>query len=251
MNVLLVEDEAPAVKRLISLLNEASPESKVVAALDSIEGTVNWLKENGNPDLIFMDIHLSDGNSFLIFEQVEVKCPVIFATAYDEYAVRAFRVNSVDYLLKPILKEDLKRALDKFTFYSQNKWPFEGLREAIQSIKQAKKEYKQRFLVRHSDRLIPLHVEKAKYFCAEDKEVFLQTEEKKYAVDFTLDQLEELLDPKMFFRLNRKYIGQINSIDKIFNHLNGKLKLILYPNTMDEVFVSRERAGDFKAWLEA
>lgn len=232
------------------MLKEARPEVNIMAALDSIEATVNWLKGNGKPDVIFMDIHLSDGNSFLIFEQVEVKCPIIFATAYDEYAVRAFRVNSIDYLLKPILKEDLVRALDKLMFYSQHRAPLDGLQQAIQSIKEARREYKQRFLVRYADRLIPLHVDKARYFCAEDKEVFIQTEDKKYAVDFTLDQLEELLDPKFFFRLNRKYIGQINSIDKIFNHLNGKLKLILSPVTMDEVFVSREKANEFKAWLE-
>lgn len=232
------------------MLKEARPEANIVAALDSIEATVGWLQENDSPDIIFMDIHLSDGNSFLIFEQTKVKCPVIFATAYDEYAVRAFRVNSIDYLLKPILKEDLVRALDKFMSYSQQRTPLEGLEEAIRSIKEAKKEYKQRFLVRYADRLIPLHAEKVKYFCAEDKEVFIQTEDKKYAVDFTLDQLEELLDPRLFFRLNRKYIGQINSIDKIFNHLNGKLKLVLSPVTIDEVFVSRERANEFKAWLE-
>ena len=247
-----MEDEAPAVKRLTSLLKDTTPTVEILAALDSIEATVNWLKANESPEVIFMDIHLSDGNSFLIFEQVEVKCPVIFATAYDEYAVRAFKVNSIDYLLKPILKEDLARALGKFSSYAmQQRFPLQDLKVAIQSIKLARKEYKQRFLVRYSDRLIPLHVEKARYFCAEDKEVFLQTEDKKYAIDFTLDQLEELLDPKLFFRLNRKYIGQIVSIDKIFNHLNGKLKLILSPTTLEDVFVSRERASEFKAWLEA
>lgn len=251
MRVLIVEDEAPAVRRLKTLLQEIDSNMEVVAVLDSIESSVKWLAQNGLPDLIFMDIHLSDGNSFLIFEQTEVKSPVIFATAYDEYAVRAFKVNSIDYLLKPIEKGELERALSKYRLFSGQDQHLVDMREVLNSIKSGKKEYKQRFLVKSSDRLIPVPADQVRYFCAEDKVVFLQTEDKKYIIDFTLDQLEELLDPKKFFRLNRKYVGQMNCIDKIFYHLNGKLKLSLLPNAEEEVFVSREKANDFKAWLES
>ncbi len=250
MRVLVVEDEAPAAKRLVQLIAQIQPSAVIVEVCDSIESTVNWLQGNQAPDLIFMDIQLADGNSFLIFEQTEIKSPVIFATAYDEYAVRAFKVNSVDYLLKPIEKSELERALHKFKTLTSPVQTLLHLQDAIQALRSGKKEYKQRFLVRIADRLVPVSVEETRYFMTEDKVVFLQTETHKYPVDFTLDQLESMLDPKLFFRLNRKHLGHVQAIHKIFNHLNGKLKLILSPSQEEEVFVSREKAQEFKAWLE-
>lgn len=249
MKILLIEDEIPAAKRLSNLLKEMEPSAIILDTLDSVETSVKWLKVHAEPDLVFMDIHLADGNSFLIFEQIEVKCPIIFATAYDEYAIKAFKVNSIDYLLKPIDKTELQSALTKFK-NSRNTTETIDFKQLINSIKNEKKEYKQRFLVRISDRLVPINTSDVCYFFAEDKMVFLQTEQNKYPIDFTLDQLEEMLDPKLFFRINRKYLGQAKAISKIFNHLNGKLKLVLTPNQEDEIYVSRERASDFKTWLD-
>ncbi len=249
MKILLIEDENPAAKRLISLIKEIEPRAEILDVLDSVESAVKWFKLHQEPDLVFMDIHLADGNSFLIFEQTEVKCPVIFATAYDEYAIRAFKVNSIDYLLKPIEKSDLLNAFEKFKNLSKADFSLD-VKSLLASLKNDKKEFKQRFLVRVSDRLVPVHVNEVCYFFAEDKMVFIQTETHKYAIDFTLDQLEELIDPKLFFRLNRKFLGQLKSVSKIFNHLNGKLKIILKPDYPEEIYVSRERAGDFKDWLE-
>ena len=249
MRILLIEDEIPAAKRLSNLLKEMEPSTIILDTIDSVETAVKWLKIHAEPDLIFMDIHLADGNSFLIFEQIELKCPIIFATAYDEYAIKAFKVNSIDYLLKPIDKTELQSALTKFK-NSRNTNETLDFKQLISSIKNEKKEYKQRFLVRISDRLVPINTSDVCYFYAEDKMVFLQTEQNKYPIDFTLDQLEELLDPQSFFRINRKYFGQVKAISKIFNHLNGKLKLILTPSQYDEIYVSRERASDFKTWLE-
>ncbi len=252
MKVLLIEDEIHAVKRLSALLRELDSSIEVIGNLDSISSSIRWLQEKGSPDLIFLDIHLADGNSFLLFQHVQPPCPIIFATAYDEYAIQAFKVNSIDYLLKPIEKEELERALKKFRLQSRELPAYEyKIHEVIQSFKLGKKEYKQRFLVKIADRLVPVHVEQARYFFAEEKLVFLQTEDKKYPIDFTLEELEELLDPKLFFRLNRKFLSHIHSIDKIFHHVNGKLKLILKPLVADEIFVSREKATEFKAWLEA
>jgi len=250
MRILLIEDEIPAAKRLNSLLKEMEPSAIILDTIDSVETSVKWLKIHAEPDLIFMDIHLADGNSFLIFEQVELKCPIIFATAYDEYAIKAFKVNSIDYLLKPIEKTELQSAITKFK-NSRNTSETIDFKQLISSIKNKKKEYKQRFLVRISDRLVPINTTDVSYFFAEDKMVFLQTEQNKYPIDFTLDQLEEMLDPQLFFRINRKYLGQVKAISKIFNHLNGKLKLVLTPNQDDEIYVSRERASDFKTWLDS
>lgn len=249
MRILLIEDEIPAAKRLSNLLKEIEPSASILDTIDSVETAVKWLKIHAEPDLIFMDIHLADGNSFLVFEQVELKCPIIFATAYDEYAIKAFKVNSIDYLLKPIDKTELQSALFKFK-NSRDRNKSIDLKNLINSIKNEKKEYKQRFLVRISDRLVPINTVDVCYFFAEDKMVFLQTETHKYPIDFTLDQLEEMLDPQLFFRFNRKYFGQAKAISKIFNHLNGKLKLVLTPNQEDEIYVSRERASDFKDWLD-
>jgi DNA-binding LytR/AlgR family response regulator len=252
MKVLLIEDESHAVKRLSALLKEIDPDLDIVGSLDSIASSVKWLEENGCPDLLFLDIHLADGNSFLIFEQTKITCPIIFATAYDEFAIQAFKVNSIDYLLKPIEKSDLERSLEKLKAFSSSfQHKEETIFEVIKTLKEGKREYKQRFLVKIADRLLPIHVDQTHYFLAEDKLVFLQTGEKKYPIDFTLDQLEEVLDPKTFFRINRKLLGHVQCIQKIFYHLNGKLKVDISPLTKEEVFVSRERAAEFKNWLGA
>lgn len=248
--ILIVEDEAPAAKRLAGLIKEIEPNAILLDVMDSIESTVKWLSTNDSPDLLFLDIHLADGNSFLLFEQTTIECPIIFATAYDEYALRAFRVNSIDYLLKPIEKEDLKRALNKFKHVSNPAVVAMDIKSMLAAIKSDTRTYKQRFLVRVADRLVPVNTQDIHYFVADEKLVYLQTPTHKYPVDFTLDQLEDILDPKLFFRLNRKFIGQLCSIQKIHNHLNGKLKITLSPAYPEELYVSREKAGEFKEWLE-
>ena len=249
MRILLIEDEIPAANRLASLLKEILPSAKIIDVLDSIESAVKWFKIHQNPDLIIMDIHLADGNSFMIFEQVDIKSPVIFATAYDEYAIKAFKVNSIDYLLKPIEKAELEIAVHKFNSLSAKNEAID-FKLLINTLKSDRKEYKQRFLVKIADRLVPVNAADVCYFFAEDKLVFLQTRSNIYQIDFTLDQLEEILDPVLFFRLNRKFLGQAPSINKIFNHLNGKLKIVLDPAHPEDLFVSRERASEFKNWLE-
>jgi two-component system, LytTR family, response regulator LytT len=248
MKILVVEDEAPAARRLVKLIQEAVSEANIVQVLDSVESTVNWLRANPSPDLLLLDIHLADGNSFLIFEQTEVKCPVIFATAFDEYAIKAFKVNSIDYLLKPIEKAELQKALLKFKHLKGTATI--DMQQLLAMLKEEKSEYKERFLARVADRLVPIEVAHIHYFVAEDKLIYLQTPTHKYPIDFTLDELENLLNPKHFFRLNRKVLGHLQSIQKIHNHLNGKLKITLTPNYAEELFVSREKASEFKAWLE-
>ncbi|CAN5621810.1 LytTR family DNA-binding domain-containing protein [soil metagenome] len=254
MRILIIEDETLAARRIRKMVEELDPNIQVVAVTDSIESSVLWLKENPHPELILMDIELADGQSFEIFNQVEVKSTVIFTTAYDEYAIRAFRVNSIDYLLKPISADDLKRGIDKFKELRSSvdatptKLDLDSVLSALR--KQQVPMYKQRFLVKQGQRLIPLDIQEIAYFYTEDKVSFIKTNtEQRFVVDNSLDELEQLLDPTSFFRANRQFIISPKSLDAIHNHFNGKLKIVLKPGAGEDVFVSRERAGEFKAWL--
>lgn len=248
MRILIIEDEVLAFARLSKLLMEVEPSAQVIGHVESIESAVDWLQNNTIPDLILSDIHLADGSSFLIFEKIKVACPIIFTTAYDEYALKAFKLNSIDYLLKPVEKGELRAALEKFKLQNSNGTL--KINEAISTLLHTQKTYKERFLVKMADRLIPIATQELSYFASEDKYVMLYHNTKKYPVDFTLEELETLLDPKMFFRLNRKVTTHISAISKISNHLNGKLKVELSPTYSEEIYVSRERAGDFKNWLD-
>lgn len=251
MNVLIIEDEQPAARRLQKLLEEVDASIIVLDIIDSIEASVKWLNNHHFPELIFMDIQLADGLSFEIFKQVKVTTPVIFTTAFDEYSLRAFKVNSIDYLLKPMDKDQLENSLKKYkdlkSQFSKFEFPIESL---FQSLKYSK-EFKSRFLVKLGERLISISTEKIAYFLSEEKLTFLITNEnKKYPIDYSLDELEPLIDPKQFFRLNRQLLAQISSIQSIHNYFNGKLKLFLAPDLNKEVVVSREKATLFKQWLE-
>ena len=260
LNILLVEDEDLAAKKLKKMLFEIDPDMCCIGMTDSIEGSVEWLKRNGCPDLIFMDIELADGQSFEIFSRVDVQCPVIFTTAYDEFALKAFKVNSIDYLLKPIKPEELKVALDKFknlrkqsvsedTKSGTQQQSIERLVETLVAQQHGEK-YRNRFLVKSGQRLMPIGSESISYFFTEDKIVFMRTKENnKFAMDYTLDELEQQLDPRHFFRANRQYILNSICIDEIHTWFNGKLKVTIKPKPDEEVIVSRERAGDFKEWL--
>jgi two-component system, LytTR family, response regulator LytT len=250
MNILIIEDEQMAFVRLEKLIKELEPTAIVLAHIETVANALNWFAQNPEPDLVISDIHLADGSSFMVFDHIVPACPIVFTTAYDEYALKAFKLNSIDYLLKPIDKTELKRALDKFKNRNHEKVQQQAINTAIASLFQAQKTFKERFLVKMGDRLIPVNASESNYFVYDNGYVFLYHKDKKYPVDFSLDELEDLLDPKIFFRLNRKMIAQIGSISKITTHFNGKLKIDLVPPFTEDLYVSRERANDFKAWLE-
>ncbi len=251
MKVLIVEDEIPAAKRLRKLVSQYCPEATVMDVVDSVEGATQWLNTFEKPDLIFMDIQLSDGLSFDIFNQTEVVSPVIFTTAYDQYALKAFKVNSVDYLLKPIDPEELKVAFQKFRNLHQQSQEYDrtAIQNLITSITQ--KGYKERFLVKVGQQLNYIQTKDIAYFYSDEGLVYAMTiSNRRHVLDYTLEQLMDVLDPKNFFRINRKIVVSIDSIHKIHTYFNSRLKLELLPRTDLEGIVSRERVGDFKAWLD-
>jgi len=254
MKILIVEDEALAAKRLKKMVEGISSDYEIVAMTDSIETSVEWLNKNTHPELILMDIELADGQSFEIFKQVEVLSAIIFTTAYDEYAIKAFKVNSIDYLLKPINNEDLKKSFEKFQALNSVKSNSTQTTEINQILRALKTKelpiYKTRFLVKQGQKFVSLEISEIAQFYTEDKISFIRTfADQRFVVDYSLDELEELLDPKLFFRANRQYIISPKTLESIHNHFNGKLKVNLKPSVQQEVFISRERAADFKAWL--
>ena len=251
MNLLIVEDENLAARRIRKMAEELDPRVNVAGMTDCIESTVEWLQNNEAPDLILMDIELADGQCFEIFNQVKVTSPIIFTTAYDEHAIRAFKLNSIDYLLKPVNAEDLRSAYEKFISLHKPapvNYDLTSLVNALRNDNQST--FKQRFLIKHGQKLIPVETGSIAYFYTEDKVSFLKTfQDQRYMVDHSLDELEKMLDPRSFFRANRQFIICPRALDGIHHHFNGKLKVMLKPSTGEEVFVSRERAGDFKTWL--
>jgi len=253
MKVVIIEDEAPASRRLERILKESENEIEILAILESVESSVNWFKNNSMPELLFMDIQLSDGLSFEIFKQVEIKCPIIFTTAYDEYAIQAFKVNSIDYLLKPIDIEDLSNALEKFhnlksIYNSQNK---NDIAEILKNLNFTEKVYKERFLIKSGSNFNLVQVEEIAFFCSDNKLTnFTTFSNKRHFVDYTLDELESLLNPKNFFRVNRQYIININAVENISSFFSSKLKLKLKNHLAEEIIISRERASQFKKWLD-
>jgi len=254
MDILIVEDEQLAAERLASLLTTYDPTFRVLDCLDAVEDTVQWFRSRPAPHLLMLDIHLADGLGFDIFQQVDVHCPIIFTTAYDQYAIQAFKVNSIDYLLKPIAFSDLSRAIDKLRRLSTE--PAEApsttdFRQVAAAVRELRKTYKTRFIVRFHDRILFKTTEEVAYFCADGKVLYLNTlGQRRYIVDYTLEQLEELLDPTEFYRLNRKFMVRLAAIKDIRTYLGGRLKLLLQPPTDAEVIVSRERVADFKSWLD-
>lgn len=254
MKVLIVEDEQIAAKRLEKLLLDSSHKIEVLAKLDTIQRTIAWLEEEQHPELIFMDIQLADGLCFDIFDLVQVKCPVIFTTSYDQYAIRAFKVNSIDYLLKPLDPGELYNAINKFHYldksYSEKASPqASALQDAIKMLTQ--KSYKERFVVKVGEHIKSIPVDEIYHFVSREKATYAQTKDKrKYLLDFTLDQLMEMLDPMQFFRINRKYIISIDGFEDIISYSNSRLKIhLIHDKTMDAI-VSRERVQVFKKWLD-
>lgn len=249
MNVLIIEDEAVAANRLEKQLAEIAPEIAVLAKIGSIKEAVKWLSVN-NADLIFLDIQLSDGISFSIFEQVSVETPIIFTTAYDQYSIKAFELNSISYLLKPIRKKDLMESLQKFKkLKSAFSIDFERL---LSEMKGEKPEYKKRFVIQIGTKIKMVETTETAFFYAMGKSVFLRTfDGRSYPIDFSLDKLENQIDPAQFFRINRKYIVNIDAIDSMVAWSRSRIKLNLKPEADDEMdtIVSVDRSPDFKAWL--
>lgn len=248
MKILIIEDENPAAKRLVKLIKEYIPEAQVFGNLDTITAAVQWLGSNPEPDLIFLDIQLADGISFDIFEQVKVNAPIIFCTAFDQYAIRAFKLNSIDYLLKPVDPAELEAALTKFR--SGRKEPAINIDQIRLMLGQSAKSYKNRFLVKTGERIQTIDVQEVAFFFSEDKVTLLQTRTgKKFIVDYTLDEIEEMVDPTTFFRLNRKYISAIAAIKEVFTYSNSRLKIHLENSSDHDILISREKMSAFKIWL--
>lgn len=250
MKCIIIEDEKVAAERLVHLIKKCDPSAEVMEIIQSVKNAVQWFNSNSAPDLIFMDIQLSDGISFEIFEQTIVKSPVIFTTAYDEYALKAFKVNSIDYLLKPIAQDELNNAIVKF---KENSSPKEVPVQVFDSIlKSLTKKYKNKFIINAGEHIKVFTFEDIQCFYSMEKCTFLQNNSgRDYAIHYTLDQLEDLLDPVRFFRINRKFIVSSSSIRDILSFSTSRLIVKLHSNESDDLVVSREKVQDFKKWLES
>jgi two-component system, LytTR family, response regulator LytT len=249
MKVVIIEDEVANTNRLEKLLLSIDSHMQVVARLQTVEESIDWVMKNTSvPDLFFMDIQLTDGLSFEIFKRVSIAQPIVFTTAYDEYALQAFKVNGIDYLLKPIKVEELEKALNK----AKQMIPRQdnSLLEYLKKIDLSKPSYRSRFLVSFRDMLIPVGVHEVAYFSSENKTTFLTLHTKeRYIVDQTLEELENELDPSIFFRATRQFIISQKAIAKIHQHFAGKLKIELNPAVKEEVLLSREKSSALKEWL--
>ena len=248
MRVLVIEDEMHARQSLIQHLKQIQPDIEIQAEIDSVEAAVNWLGQN-QTDLIFLDIHLADDLSFKIFDQIEVNTPIIFTTAYDQYALQAFKVNSIDYLLKPIDQEELSLALEKFqSIRSAAAINYEKLKQVLDGP--AGKTYQQRFIVSRRDRIMSVKVEDIAYFEGEDRYVYLTKKDgSRYIIDYKLSDLEEQLDPTLFFRLNRSFIAGFDAIDRITSMSKSRIKVDLKPEAKRDIIVSSANSRSFKMWL--
>lgn len=249
MKVLIVEDEQPASQKLIRLLREIDPGIRVMGVIESVEQATNWLHNNPHPDLIFMDIQLEDGICFEIFENCSVKTPVIFTTAYDEYSLKAFKVNSVDYLLKPIGLEELKKAIEKFRAVHHQKVDFMEMGSIISQLQPKNKE---RFLIRIGEHYRSVQVSGINCFFIKERCNFINAGKgNNYAIDYSLDKVEDIIDPKIFFRVNRNFIVNFSAIQDVVIYSTGRLKIILSGwEDEDEILVSRERVAEFKEWMD-
>lgn len=251
MNALIIEDEPQAAQLLETLMKKLVPGVRILSKIDSVSKSVEWIKSNPSPDLILMDIQLADGISFAIFDQCEIKSPVIFTTAYDEYALKAFKVNSIDYILKPVDENELSAALKKYRALSTEYRPNIKLENIELAIQMLTRKYKSRFVIKVGEHLRSVDVSDILFFVSLEKTTFCYTKEnRKNVLDFTLDQLEDILDPTGFFRINRKYLVSAQAIQDMISYTNSRLKLILKNSDDNEVIVARERVQEFKDWLD-
>lgn len=248
MKVVIVEDERLAAEKLQRLLKQVDSEIEILEVLESVEESVNWFSVNPSPNLIFMDIQLDDGISFEIFDTVKIEAPVIFTTAFDEYAIRAFKVNSVDYLLKPIEKKMLENSLEKYRkIYSGQEM---GVK-ITKVFEQMSKTYKNRFLVKIGTHFQSVPVENISCFFVEERSTFMKTRAgKNYDLDYSLDQIQKLVDPDIFFRINRNFLVNINSVSEILSYSTSRLKLKLENFSSEGLIVSRDKVAEFKLWMD-
>jgi DNA-binding LytR/AlgR family response regulator len=247
-SILIIEDEKVAADTLGLLLNKIDRSWQIKAQIDSVEDAVAWLKTD-TADLIFLDIHLADGLGFQIFEQIEIDTPIIFTTAYNQYAIRAFKLNSIDYLLKPIDEQELRNALDKFKKLQNIASPID-YKNLLKILQTPAESYQKRFMVTAGEKVKSIAVEEIAYFFAEGRYVFLNTHDnRKYIIDYTLDNLEELMNPAHFFRVNRQFVVSFRAIREMFSYPKGRVKLVLQPACSEEVIVSLSKAVEFKQWL--
>jgi len=254
ISVLIIEDEPHAQIEMKRLLANSSHEIHVIDCIDTVEDAINWINNNPEPDIMFFDIQLSDGLSFEIFNHVKTKAPIIFTTAFDEYAIKAFKVNSIDYLLKPVKQHELNSALDKFITLAngeQKKEPELKIEQIQKLLEIYKPKYKSRFITRIGDQIVRIGINEIAYFKAEDNVVMLISENnKRYIIDYTIEQLTNLLNPDTFFKANRSYIINISSIKKISKYFNSRMHIELEPKTEDAVLISRIRVPDFLNWID-
>lgn len=253
MKIILIEDEIYNLRLLEEMIRKLRPGWEILKTFDSVKATVSWLQKNPHPDLLFMDIQLADGLCFSIFDRVDVKSMVIFTTAYDNYALRAFKVNSIDYLLKPFKEKDLEAAIEKFEkfwFFIDRKNIIHNYAEVLDAVRRGEKKFRKRILVSKGPAFYSLMTDDIAYFYSESRITTAVTFRKQnHIVDFSLDALEEELDPAVFFRANRQIIVNINSVDRVDNYFGGKLKARLNPPFHEMVVVSRLKAKDIKQWL--
>ena len=251
MNVIIIEDEKPAARRLNRMLSVLNIE--VQTMLHSVEESINWFQNNEHPDLIFLDIQLSDGLSFEIFEEIEVKSAIIFTTAYDEYALKAFKLNSIDYLLKPLDEDELKVAVDKF---KENHPKQSDIQVNIDDIRKllinpVDRKFKKRFTIKVGQHIKIIHVDEIECFYSENKSTYIHTNaNRNYLIDHSLEHWQEQLDPEQFFRVNRTFIIHMNAIKDIISYTNSRLQLVLHSYSETEIIVSRERVKEFKKWID-
>lgn len=251
MTVLIIEDEPQAAERLATMVKSLQPGVQICASLDSVKRSVEWIATNPLVDLIFMDIQLADGLSFEIFDKVEVKAPVIFTTAYNEYALKAFKVNSIDYILKPVDKSELEAAFRKYQNLTRQQLPDKMMESIGYAMQMLTKKYKERFVIKVGEHLKSVEVNEILFFFSLEKTTFAQTKDgRKHILDFTLDQLDGLVDPSRYFRINRKYIVSTDSIQDMISYTNSRLKLVLKTSDDSDVIVARERVQEFKDWLD-
>jgi len=252
MNVLIVEDEVLAAERIQTLIMATSPQAKVIETLDTVTDTISFLQSGGEIDLLVMDLQLADGKSLEVFEKIQVNTPVIFTTAYDEYAIEAYKCHSIDYLLKPVQYADMERALKKFErLNSSQVLPAKQI-DILKKILNNKPAYKERFLIKVGNKTQFRQTTDVAFIFAEGKNAFIvtQTENRKYLIDHTLEELEKILNPDQFFRINRKQMINVDSIREIKGQISTKLEVILSQSCDQELWVSRDRATDFKRWID-
>jgi len=251
MKAIIIEDEQFAAQRLENLIKNYDPAIEIIAKLESVSESIVWFRENQAPDLIFLDIHLEDGNSFTIFDELNLKVPIIFTTAFDEYAIKAFKLKSIDYLLKPINQEDLNKAIQKYAEWGDGSRKMVDAKELMELMMEGNKQFRERFSVISGTKLKTIEVKDIAYFFSTAGITFVVMNDKhQYSLDLSLDNLLNELDSKQFYRINRQYLISLGSIGNVHVFPKSRLKIELKPPTQEEIFVSIDKVADFKKWLD-